>query len=79
MGQVARSIPKINASLEDHQEEFQPTMVEFEGKIFDRTVSILIDPGDTLNYIRPKIVVQCKLQAVKFKNPWLVQLATRAK
>jgi len=54
-------------------------MVKFEGKIIDRTISILIDPGATLSYISPKIVEQCKLQAVKFKNPWLVQLAIGAK
>ena len=32
-----------------------------------------------MSYIIPNIVEQCCLQAVKFKNPWLVQLATRAK
>eukprot|EP00253_Pinus_taeda_P020256 PITA_20256 len=31
VGDVAKSIPKINAALEDHQEKYQPTMVEFEG------------------------------------------------
>eukprot|EP00253_Pinus_taeda_P012017 PITA_12017 len=35
--------------------------------------------GATLSYISPKIVEQCKLQSEKFKNPWLVQLATGAK
>lgn len=54
-------------------------MVEFEGKIFDQTVAILIDPGATLSYINPKIVEHCKLQAVKFKNLGLVQLAIGAK
>eukprot|EP00253_Pinus_taeda_P016739 PITA_16739 len=33
----------------------------------------------TLSYISPKVVEHCKLQAVKFKNPWLVQLATGSK
>jgi len=74
MGKVARSIPKINVSLEDHQTEFQPTMVEFEGTVFDQTISILIDPRATLSYISPNILEQCKFQAVKFKNTWLVQL-----
>lgn len=49
MGEVARNITKINTTLEDHQ-------VEFEGKVFDRSISILIDPGATLSYITPKIV-----------------------
>jgi len=54
-------------------------MIEFEGKIFDRTVSILVDPGATLSYVSPKVVESCSLQTIKFKNPWLVQLATGAK
>eukprot|EP00253_Pinus_taeda_P020616 PITA_20616 len=54
-------------------------MVEFEGNISNLTVSILIDPGATLSYVSPKIVERCKLQSTKFKNPWLVQLATGAK
>eukprot|EP00253_Pinus_taeda_P023180 PITA_23180 len=79
VGDVDQSIPRINAALEDHQADYQPTMIEFEGKIFDRTVSVLVDPGATLSYVSPKIVENCKLQPVKFKNPWLVQLATGAK
>eukprot|EP00253_Pinus_taeda_P033962 PITA_33962 len=79
VGEVGRSIPRINAALEDHQAEYQPTMVEFEGKISNLTISVLIDPGATLSYVSPKVVEQCSLQYVKFKNPWLVQLATGAK
>eukprot|EP00253_Pinus_taeda_P011517 PITA_11517 len=79
VGEVGRSIPRINAALEDRQAEYQPTMVEFEGKISNLTISVLIDPGDTLSYVSPKVVEQCSLQSVKFKNPWLVQLATGAK
>eukprot|EP00253_Pinus_taeda_P028520 PITA_28520 len=30
VGEVGRSIPRINAALEDRQAEYQPTMVEFE-------------------------------------------------
>lgn len=79
MGDVARSIPKINTALEDHQAKYQPTMVEFEGKIFDQIVSVLIYSGVTLSYVSPKVVEKCRLQSVKFKHPWLVQLATGAK
>eukprot|EP00253_Pinus_taeda_P006262 PITA_06262 len=53
-------------------------MVEFEGKISNLTISVLIDPGATLSYVNPKVVERCNLQSVKFKNPWLVQLATGA-
>eukprot|EP00253_Pinus_taeda_P015939 PITA_15939 len=79
VGEVGRSIPRINAALEDRQAEYQPTMVEFEGKISNLTISVLVDLGATLSYVSPKIVERCKLQPVKFKNPWLVQLATGAK
>eukprot|EP00253_Pinus_taeda_P012349 PITA_12349 len=79
VGEVGRSIPRINVALEDRQAEYQPTMVEFEGKISNLNISVLIDPGATLSYVSPKIVEHCSLQPVKFKNPWLVQLATGAK
>eukprot|EP00253_Pinus_taeda_P018204 PITA_18204 len=79
VGEVGRSIPRINAALEDRQAEYQPTMVEFEGKISNLTIFVLIDPGATLSYVSPKVVERCNLPSVKFKNPWLVQLATGAK
>eukprot|EP00253_Pinus_taeda_P030209 PITA_30209 len=79
VGDVARSVPRINAALEDRQAEYQPSMVEFEGKISNLSIAVLIDPRATLSYVSPKIVEQCKLQSEKFRNPWLVQLATGAK
>eukprot|EP00253_Pinus_taeda_P016580 PITA_16580 len=79
VGEVARSMPRINAALGDHQAEYQPTMVEFEGKISNLSIAVLIDPGATLSYVSPKIVEQCKLLSEKFRIPWLVQLATGAK
>eukprot|EP00253_Pinus_taeda_P029659 PITA_29659 len=79
VGDVGRSMPRINATLDDRQAKYQPTMVEFEGKLLNLSVSVLIDPGATLSYISPKLVEQCKLQPEKFRNPWLVQLATGTK
>eukprot|EP00253_Pinus_taeda_P014052 PITA_14052 len=79
VGEVGQSVPRINAALEDRQAEYQPTMVDFEGKISNLTISVLIDPGATLSYVNTKVVECCNLQSVKFKNPWLVQLATGAK
>lgn len=70
-------MPWINVALEDRQVEYQLTMVKFEGKILDFTIIVLIDLGATLSYISPKVVEHCKLQPLKLKNPWLVQLATR--
>eukprot|EP00253_Pinus_taeda_P021805 PITA_21805 len=79
VGEVAHSMPRINAALDDRQAEYQPTMVEFEGKISNLSIAVLIDPGATLSYVSPKIVEQCKLLSEKFRSPWLVQLATGAK
>lgn len=79
VGNVGRDLLKINAALEDRQAEYQPTMVEFEGKLFKLVVTVLIDPHATLSYISPRIAEHCKLQHVKFKTPSLVQLATREK
>eukprot|EP00253_Pinus_taeda_P011753 PITA_11753 len=79
VGDMGRSMPRINAALDDRQAEYQPTMVEFEGKISNLSVAVLIDPGATLSCVSPKVVEYCKLQPVKFKNSWLVQLAIGAK
>jgi len=79
VGDMAENILKINFSLEDHQAEYQLAMVEFEGKITNQTVSILIDPGASLSYVSPKIIEKCQLSSMKLKTSWLVQLATGAK
>ena len=54
-------------------------MVEVEGKIAKQSVSVLIDPGSTHNYITPKIVEMCAFKKLKHSKSWLVQLATRTK
>jgi len=64
--------------LEDHQVEYQPTMVEFEGKLVNRPISILIDFGASLSYVNLKLVEMCHVKSIKFRNPWLVQMATGA-
>ena len=53
VGQVARAIPRIYATLEDRQEDHQLTVVEVAGKIVEQSVSILIEPGSTHSYIAP--------------------------
>ena len=62
MGDVAQDIPRINAALEDHQVDYQPTMIELEGKILSQFVSILVDLGVSLSYVNQKIVEVCKLK-----------------
>lgn len=70
-------MPIINAALDDHQEKYQPTMIECEGMIAKKPISILFDPGASLCYVSPKVVEKCQLQSSKFPKPWLVQLATK--
>ena len=79
IGELARTMPRINATLENQQAEYQTSMVEIEGMINHTPITILIDPRASLNYISPKMVKKCKLPVEKFKNSWLVQLATGAK
>ena len=79
VGQVARSIPRIYAALEDLQEDHQSTVVEAEGKIAKQYVFVLIDPVSTHGYISPKIVEICALKKLKHRKSWLVQLATGTK
>ena len=65
VAQVARTVPRIYAALEDRQEDHQSNVVEVEGKIAKQSVSILIDPGSTHNYITPKIVEICAFKKLK--------------
>ena len=79
MGQVARTVPRIYAALEDRQEDHQSTVVEVTGKIIEQSVSILIDLGSTHSYITPRVVDICAFKKVKHRKSWLVQLATGTK
>ena len=79
VGDLARTMPRINVELENMQEDYQTSMVEVEGKLNQIPISILIDPGASLSYISPNLVEKCKLPVEKFASSWLVQLATGAK
>ena len=76
MGQVVRTIPRIYVALEDCQEDYQSTVVEFEGKIAKQFVFILIDPGSTHSYVSPKIVDICAFKKLNHCKSWLVPVAT---
>ena len=79
IGELARTMPRINVALENRQADYQNSMMEVEGMINQTSVTILIDPGASLSYIAPKMVEKCKLFVEKFENSWLVQLAIGAK
>jgi len=79
MGEVARELPTISVALENRQANHQTTMVEIEGIVSEKPISILIDQEASLSYISPIIVEKNKLVVKKFYKPWLVQLATSTK
>ena len=54
-------------------------MVEVEGMMNHKPISILIDRGDSLSYFSPNLVEKSKLPVEKFAKSCLVQLATREK
>ena len=68
VGDLARTMPIINAALENRQVEYQTSMVEVEGTINQTPIAILIDPRASLCYISPKMVEKCKLPVEKFEN-----------
>ena len=61
VGDMVRSMPRINLALENRQENHQTSMVEIEGMIKSHPISILIDPCASLSYVSPRIVEMCKL------------------
>ena len=56
VGDLARTMPRINAAMENRKVDYQTSMVEVEGKLDQTTISILIDPMDSLSYISPNLV-----------------------
>ena len=79
VGDLERTMPRINEALENRQGDYQTSMVEVEGKLNQIPISILIDQGASLSYISPDLVEKCKLSIENFAKSWLVQLATGAK
>jgi hypothetical protein len=58
---MKKSTPTISATLENRQIDHQISMVEVEGMLNNKPISILIDPGASLKYVSPKIVEVYKL------------------
>ena len=76
VSELARGMPIINATLENRQAEYQNSMVEVEGMLNHKPISILIDLGASLSYVSPSLVEKIKLPVEKFAKSWLVQLST---
>ena len=63
VGEVERVVLGIYAAQKDHQKDHQSTVLEVAGKIVEQSVSVLIDPRSTHNYIAPRIVEICALRS----------------
>jgi hypothetical protein len=72
-------IPRIYATLDNKQVEYQLHMIEVEGMINNQPFTILIDSGASHSYIDPRVVESLHLSRIKHEKSWLVQLATRTK
>jgi hypothetical protein len=70
---------RIYAAVENRQADHQASVVELEGIIIERPISILIDPGYNLSYISPRLVEACSLKRNKHTKALLVQLAIGTK
>ena len=55
VGDVVNEMPSINAALENRQADHQTSMVEIEGMMQKKHISILIDPRGSLSYVSPSI------------------------
>jgi hypothetical protein len=56
---VARSMPKIYATLDNRQDNSQASVVEMECMIANH---LLIEFGSNLSYVSPQAVKKCELQ-----------------
>jgi hypothetical protein len=73
---MGKNVPRIYATLDNKQVEFQSHMIEVEGKIKNQTIAILIDSGASHSYLDPKMVEKFQLPRRNLGKSWLVQLAT---
>eukprot|EP00253_Pinus_taeda_P022539 PITA_22539 len=65
VGDVARSIARINAALEDRQADYQPTMIEFEGMDWlERRWSVINCKTKTVSY-RDELGVGKEIQGIQ--------------
>jgi len=79
VGDMGRSLHRINTAIDGRQVDHQSSVVEIKSKIHDTQISVLIDLGATLSYITPDVVQSNKLKKQKHEKSWLVQLAAGTK
>jgi hypothetical protein len=76
---MGKRVPRIYATLDNKQVEFQSHMIEVEGMINNHAFTILIDLGASHSYIDSKVVEILCFPRKKHEKYWLLQLAIGAK
>ena len=76
MQDMERGSPRVYVALDDHQVCHQSIVVEVEGKIAQKYLSVLIDPVSNHSYVTPKAIQICSLKKKKYTKSQLGQLAT---
>jgi hypothetical protein len=79
MEEMGNRMPRIYATLDNKQVEYQSHMIEVEGMINNHAFTILIDSEASHSYIDPRVVESLQLSRRKHEKYWLVQLATGTK
>ena len=77
--EMRRSMPRIYASLDNRQVDYQSHMIEVESKINSHPITSLIDFGASHSYVDPNMVDIFKLKRYKHEKFQLVHLATGTK
>lgn len=79
VGDVAQSIPRIYAVVDNEKEEKQVFIIEMNGKLCDQVIYILIDPESNYSYVSLEFVDKCGLNKELHAESWLVSLAILTK
>jgi hypothetical protein len=69
---MGRNVPRIYASVDNKQAEFQSHMIEVEGMINNQTIEILINSRAIHSYIDPNMVERFHFPRSKHGKSWLV-------
>ena len=67
---MGRYVPRIYATLDNKQAEYQSHMIEVEGMINNQTLAILIDLRASHSYIDPNMVESLQLPRRKHGKSW---------
>jgi hypothetical protein len=70
---------RIHAAVNNRQAEHQSTVLEMTGTVADQTLSILIDPGATENFISGAALKRIKVKPIKQDEFSFMEIASEAK